>query len=185
LDEERFSHGQRSINFRVHALASSLFKGASQYYGAYYDISLPEMRVLSNLGREGELAAHRIVELTVMDKALVSRVLRSLARRGLIASTAPKTDPRRRSWRLSPAGKEMVKRLRPEWRRREAIIQDGLSKSERAVLTKLLDRLFVASEKLREVEADQIQSRRKGAAKPNPKPKTANGRVRRENAHVL
>jgi DNA-binding MarR family transcriptional regulator len=185
LEEERFSHGQRSINFRVHALASSLFKGASQYYGAYYDVSLPEMRVLSNLGREGELAAYRIVELTVMDKALVSRVLRSLARRGLIASTAPKSDPRRRSWRLSQAGKDMVKRLRPEWRRREAIIQDGLSKSERAILTKLLDRLFIASEKLREAEAEQIQGRRKAAARPGSKAKPANGRARRESAHIF
>jgi DNA-binding MarR family transcriptional regulator len=185
LDEERFSHGQRSINFRVHALASSLFKGASQYYGARYDISLPEMRVLSNLGREGELAAHRIVELTVMDKALVSRVLRSLARRGFIASTAPKSDPRRRSWRLNKAGMDMVKRLQPEWRRREAIIQADLSKSERAILAKLLDRLFIASEKLREAEAGQIQAGRKDAARPNPKSKAANGRTRRENAHVL
>ena len=185
MDEERFSHGQRSINFRVHALASSLFKGASQYYGGYYDISLPEMRVLSNLGREGELAAHRIVELTVMDKALVSRVLRSLARRGLIASTAPKTDPRRRSWRLSQAGKDMVKRLRPEWRRREAIIQGDLSKAERAILAKLLDRMFVASEKLREAEAEQIQARRKGAERPGSRAKAATGRARRESAHIF
>jgi len=184
LHEERVSRRPRSINFRVHALASSLFKGASQYYGAYYDISLPEMRVLSNLDAEGELLAYRIVELTAMDKGLVSRVLRNLVRRGMITSTAPKSDPRRRSWQLSRNGAELVKRLRPEWRRREAIIQADLSKTERAVLGKLLDRMFDASEKLREAEADQLQAQRERSRKPRARSPSRNGRSRRESAQA-
>src|ERR1019366_8885737 len=97
----------KSINFRVHTLASSLFKGATQYYGARFGVGLPEMRVLSNLGSEGPLAAHQIVALTAMDKALVSRVLTMLNRRQLVRSSARKSDPRRRTWSLTCAGRDL------------------------------------------------------------------------------
>lgn len=172
---------QKSINFRLHTLASSLFKGAAQYYGAHFGIGLPEMRVLSNLGSEGPLAAYQIVSLTAMDKALVSRVLTMLSERGYLVSSSPKTDPRRRTWRLSKAGQELVKHLRPEWKRREAIIQAGISKEEQAVLADLLDRMLVASEKLRTREAAEL------AAKPRKRsrPRAANGRpYRRATAGV-
>jgi DNA-binding MarR family transcriptional regulator len=153
VGQPRLSRQQKSINFRIHTLASSLSKGAMQYYGAHFGIGLPEMRVLSNLGSEGPLAAHRLVELTAMDKALVSRVLTMLSRRNHITSSAPKTNPRRRTWQLSRTGQNLVERLRPEWRRREAIIQAGLSAAERSVLGDLLDRMLVASERLRAEEA--------------------------------
>jgi DNA-binding MarR family transcriptional regulator len=146
----------KSINFRLHTLASSLFKGATQYYDAHFGVGLPEMRVLSNLGSEGPLAAYQIVTLTAMDKALVSRVLTTLSRRGYLVSSASKSDPRRRTWRLSENGDALVERLRPEWLRREAIIQAGLSRSEREVLGELLDRMLAASEALRAEEAEAL-----------------------------
>src|SRR5271170_2050766 len=126
VEQPRVSQVQKSINFRVHTLASSLFKGAAQYCGVCFGVGLPEMRVLSNLGSEGPLAAHQIVALTAMDKALVSRVLTTLGRRRYVTSSSPKTDPRRRTWELTRAGRDLVRQLRPEWKRREAIIQAGL-----------------------------------------------------------
>lgn len=164
MDEQVPLQQERSINFRVHTLASSLFKGAMQYYVAHFGVGLPEMRILSNLSREGALAAHQIVALTAMDKALVSRVLTILDRRGYITASSSKTDPRRRIWALSRAGRDLVKRLQPEWRRREKIIQAGLSEPERAILADLLDRLCAASEKLRAEEAMALRLPRKAAA---------------------
>src|SRR5215469_1087590 len=96
-----------------------------------------------------------------MDKAVVSRVLFPLRRRGYVGSSSPKTDPRRRTWRLSKAGQDLVEQLRPEWKRREAIIQAGLSKAEQTVLVDLLDRLLTASETLRAEEAERLEAARK------------------------
>jgi len=160
----------KSINFRVYALASSLFKGATQYYTPRFGIGLPEMRVLSNLDSEGPLAAYQVVALTVMDKGLVSRVLAALKRRRLVTSSAPKTDPRRRTWRLTRTGQGLVDRLRPEWRRREAILQACLSASERILLLEFLERLFVASEKLRDEEA--VAACQIAASNPTSRPMT-------------
>ena len=67
MGEPKPPRQSRSINFRLHTLASPLFKGATQYYGAHFGIGLPEMRVLSNLGSEGPLAAYQIVALTAME----------------------------------------------------------------------------------------------------------------------
>lgn len=172
MGDPRRSQQQKSINFRIHTLASSLFKGAMQYYGTHFGVGLPEMRVLSNLGSEGPLAAHRIVDLTAMDKALVSRVLTTLGRRGYITSSSPESDPRRRTWRLSRSGQELVKRLQPEWKRRESIIQGGLSKAERTMLADLLDRMLAASEELRAEEAAQAQATPRAPKEASPRKRT-------------
>jgi len=83
-----------------------------------------------------------------------------------VASSAPKSDPRRRTWQLTRSGQELVDRLRPEWRRREAIIQACLSEVERGVLLDLLERLFVASEVLRTEEGVALHVQQKNATRP-------------------
>lgn len=155
------SSNNDSIIFHIHALASSLSRASTSYYGAFHGLGLPEMRILSNLGREGPLAAHQLVELTVMDKALVSRVLAGLARRGL--ATSPPGVSRRRRWALSPAGRKLVKALRPVWRAREEFIVAGLSSAEHTRLLATLRRMFAAAEKLRADEAVKIQAARAGS----------------------
>jgi DNA-binding MarR family transcriptional regulator len=150
-----------SINFHLHTLASSLFKGSTRYYGAKFGIGLPEMRILSNLGREGRLPAHQLVALTAMDKAIVSRVLAALGRRGHVSHSEAAGDLRRRTWQLTPSGQRLVDRLRPEWQRREAIIQADLAPQERELLVDMLIRMFKASERLREVESQQLAEPRR------------------------
>jgi DNA-binding MarR family transcriptional regulator len=167
----------RSINFRIHKLASSLFKGAQQFYGACFDIGLPEVRILSNLSNEGPLTATELVALTAMDKALVSRILNALGRRGLLRAVAPSASPLRRTWSLSRQGRRLTEAMRPEWTRREAIIQAGLSAAERRQLGEILERLFVASEALREREGRELQELRAQAA-------ARRGRARRDGAKV-
>lgn len=166
---------RKSINFRVHALASSLFKGAQQFYGSRFGLGVPEMRILSNLDSDGPLAASQLVALTAMDKALVSRILTVLHDRGYIAAT-PTSNPRRRCWMLARSGRRLVAQLQPLWRQREAIIQAGLSKAERDLLEALLGRLFRASEELRAAEAAALKlerartAQRRSAPRPVSKP---------------
>lgn len=177
----------KSFDLRVHALASSLFKGSQQFYGARFGLGVPEMRILSNLGREGALTPGELVSATAMDKALVSRLLAAMARRGFIAATAG-PSPKRRRWALSRAGERLVRRLRPLWRRREAAVLAGLSAGQRRLLTRLLERLFAASEKLRLDDARQLKAargrtmrqrkRRPAAAKPTRRRRSGTARAR-------
>lgn len=156
LNDTSTARNQKSINFRLHALDSSLFRSAKQYYGVKFGLGVPEMRILSNLDSEGPLAANQIVALTVMDKALVSRILTALHKRGSIEPT-PASSAKRPVWTLSKAGGELVDRLRPLWRQREAMVQAVLTPDEQATLKEMLERLFVASETLRIEEARALQ----------------------------
>jgi DNA-binding MarR family transcriptional regulator len=149
---------KKSINYWVHALASSLAKGASRYYGAKFGIRLPEMRVLSNLGTYSQLASRDIVELSAMDKGLVSRVLSGLEGRDWVQVVAEDRGARLRRYELTVSGQDMVEKLRPVWRSREAQIQHGLTALEREQLVGLLKKLFLASEDLREIEARDLAS---------------------------
>ena len=144
---------RKSINFRVHALASSLFKGSQQYFGSRYNLGTPEMRILSNLDSEGPMAASQLVMQTAMDKALVSRILNTLHGRGLLQASAPGLDPRRKLWALSRSGHALVKKLRPIWKQREAVVQACLTPEQRDLMEELLEKLFLASEAMRQEEA--------------------------------
>ncbi|HEY0181181.1 MAG TPA: MarR family winged helix-turn-helix transcriptional regulator [Rhodopila sp.] len=161
---------QKSINFRLHALDSSLFRSAKQYYGVKFGLGVPEMRILSNLDAEGPLAANQIVALTVMDKALVSRILTALHKRGSIEHT-PTSSTTRPVWMLSKAGCELVHRLRPLWREREAMVQAVLTPDEQETLKEMLERLFIASETLRIEETRSLQQPRQPS-----QPKTGTAR---------
>ncbi len=151
----------------MHALSSSLFKGATQFYVARFGVGLPEMRVLSTLDSHGPLAAYQLVARTAMDKALVSRVLAALSRRAYVtaASGATPVAARRCAWTLTRSGQDLVRRLRPMWRRREAIIQAELSGTERELLVDMLQRMFSASEALRAQEACELKPAPRRAAR--------------------
>jgi len=168
LNERPTSRRRKSINFRVHALESSLFKGAQQFFGSRFGIGVPEMRILSNLDSEGELVANQLVALTAMDKGLVSRILNALHKRRLLLASESPTDARRRSWALSRNGRALVEQLRPLWKQREAMIQADLSLQEHELLEELLERLFIASEKLRTEEAAALQDDPKRARRRRP-----------------
>lgn len=164
---------QKSINYWVHALSSSLAKGAASYYGHYYATGLPQMRILSNLHSNGELTARDLVATTAMDKGLVSRVLAGLKSDGLVAHQDDGSRTRLRRWTLTADGKQFVARLQPEWLRREAIIQASLSEAERRRLTSLLERMFHVSENLRMAERAEMAAAGEDKGKAPPARRSA------------
>ncbi len=148
---------RRSINFWVLALAGSLTKGAMRYYSTKFGIRLPEMRVLNTLADDGDLAARDLVALTAMDKGLMSRVLAGLSENGMIVQAGDEERVRMRKWSLTPAGREMVDRLSPEWNKRWSVIQADLSQEQRDQLKDMLQTLFFASEELGRREQKELQ----------------------------
>jgi len=153
MNVEPLHRQNRSINYRVYALASSLSKGAMRFYLAKFGLALPEMRLLSTLGSHRRLSSLELVKLTAMDKGLISRVLKGLVTRGWVVQAVSATDSGRHFWKLTRTGTALVARMRPVWQQRERRLQSDLSPQERELLLWLLDRLFHASETLRAEEA--------------------------------
>jgi DNA-binding MarR family transcriptional regulator len=129
------------------------------------------MRILSAIAQNGPIAARDLASITAMDKALISRVLSKLSADGFIAQKNEGDRIRLLRWYLTEDGKDLVAHLRPEWERREDIIQADLSSEERRILKKMLHRMFDASERL---YADETKAlKRKAAERPSARRKTS------------
>lgn len=152
------SKQRHSVNYWIHALASSLGKGASRYYGAHFGVTLPEMRILSTLHSHGDMAPRDLCTLTAMDKGMVSRVLSRLSQDGYVELLDDGNRTRMRRWSLTATGRSLVGRLQPVWLKREAIIQASLSEAEHDQLVDILERLFWASEELRNEEQAGLET---------------------------
>jgi DNA-binding MarR family transcriptional regulator len=156
MSVEPLQRENRSINYRVYALASSLSKGAMRFYLAEFGLALPEMRLLSTLGSRRRLTSLELVNSTAMDKGLVSRVLSRLAKRGWVEHIPSAAGASRRVWKLTRSGAALVARLQPVWQERESRLQSDLTAQEHKLMLRLLERLFQASEKLRAEEAKTL-----------------------------
>lgn len=165
MTTEPLHRENRSINYRVYALASSLSKGAMRFYESNFNISLPEMRLLSTLGSKRRLTSLQFVKLTAMDKGLVSRVLATMTKRGYVECVPSATNANSRIWKLTRAGAALYARLQPQWQAREARLQADLTQTEHDLLLRLLERLFHASEKLRAEETKTLKSTKTKRAK--------------------
>ncbi|MDB5374197.1 MAG: MarR family transcriptional regulator [Belnapia sp.] len=67
-------------------------------YSEAFGLSIPEWRVLAVVGRFGGLSASAVAERTAMDKVMVTRAVRGLLDRGLLARTEDDADRRCSDW---------------------------------------------------------------------------------------
>jgi DNA-binding MarR family transcriptional regulator len=118
--------------------ASRLF---ARRYSEAFGLSIPEWRVLAVVGRFGGLSATEVVERTAMDKVKVSRAVRSLLERGLLARQEDAADRRVQRLAMTREGRRLHAAIVPEARALEAELLAPLSPAERAALHALLDRL--------------------------------------------
>jgi len=159
---------QDSTLYRIHRLARSLFKAATNYYVPRFALGVPEMRVLWVISDNAPLTSSEVVDIAAMDKALVSRVMQRLVNAGYVADAVDPADQRKRVWTLTEAGREVVEELALRRQARQARMLACITARERKLLNEMLDRLFVASESLRADEAAELEDR-KPPARPRRK----------------
>ncbi|HEX7126706.1 MAG TPA: MarR family transcriptional regulator [Thermodesulfobacteriota bacterium] len=141
-----------NLIFKVHRLASSYFKSASRYYQRHFDMGIPEVRLLNVVGHYEPLGSCDVVEHSSMDKAMVSRALATLIRRGLIRRAKDPSDSRRIVLTLTESGRAVWKRILVAKRARHARSIACLSAEETSQVYELLDRLYDAAEAMRQEE---------------------------------
>ena len=84
------------LPYRLAVLAHKTSRELSGVYGERFGLSIPEWRILANLGRFGPLYAGELAERSSMDKPKVTRALQRLQAAGIAAA--------RRRRRGSPPG---------------------------------------------------------------------------------
>jgi DNA-binding MarR family transcriptional regulator len=126
------------VPYYIKAIANRLAQAASRFYKQEFGIGLNEWSCLATLGKEEEISASRICEMSGFDKAIVSRSVNALQAKGLIESSPVRDHNRRRLIRFTPAGRALYVDIRRLALEREARLLEGFSSRDRAMLLDFL-----------------------------------------------
>ena len=142
------------LSYRLHTVANLLSRGAELRYRREFGVSLWEWRSVALLGgAEGALSLNELARSAGIHKSQMSRVVSSLADRGLVLRKADSEDGRGVRLELSRSGRKLYDGLIRAAHDRDVAFRDCLSEQEKQVfdraLTKLAGRAkqFIGSEK--------------------------------------
>jgi DNA-binding MarR family transcriptional regulator len=119
-------------------IANVVSSSASQVYLRRYGIGVNDWRVVSHLGLDPGCTAQVVSNVLQVDKSVVSRSVKTLVDRGLIAV---ESTPGFRRLYLTAKGAALHKEMMPVVLQRERILLAGLSPEEVDQLLGLLRRL--------------------------------------------
>lgn len=129
-----------------------------------WNLSMPEWRLLSIVAERSPLRFSRLAQLTAMDKAQVSRALRTAQEKGLVESSIeapadrpPPADVRKSAGKLqvalTAAGRAIHDKVMPLAQREQMRLIELMTPEERKVLLDIMQRLFaVLREEMPELE---------------------------------
>lgn len=139
---------QSFLAARVNRLARLLNKPTDRAYFVDFGISMLEWRVLAHLAQISPCLARDLSARMAIDKASISRVLRRLHKRKLIAIRGSTDDARASILTVLPAGMKMYHSVLPSARERQAALLNVLDAEERRVLWGALAKLIHAAEEI-------------------------------------
>jgi len=122
-------------------VSNKMSTGANAVYRRNFGIGVTEWRVLALLASEPNVSAQRICEMIGFDKAIVSRVVKSLQARGDVTVLPDAADSRKHRLVLSAKGRKLHDRIMLVALERERRMLTGFSHREVEVLRDLLHRL--------------------------------------------
>ena len=123
--------------YRSHIHVSAALRQAFQDAG--YDLTPEQWAVLLGLREEEGLNQSQLGEKTSKDRHNITRILKQLDKRGYIEKLHDKKDKRAFHVYLSPAGRSLIKKLKPVVLRHRDRFCNGFSKND---LLKISDSLF-------------------------------------------
>jgi DNA-binding MarR family transcriptional regulator len=132
------------VSALIHNLSTRLTSGASMQYRRRFGLGMTEWRMMALLAKEPWITPHRICQVIGMDKAAVSRTMRGLERRDLIAIRPHNTRTRSVELALTDSGVALHNRIVLISLERERRLVAGLSSTEAVALVELLRRLHRA-----------------------------------------
>lgn len=130
------------LTTRLSEVTNKARRNITQHYATEAGLSVSEWRILSLVAHARELPFGELVVQSTSDKALVSRTLRALESRGLVA-VLPDAGGHRKKLvcAITPSGDALHAQVIPIARQRQAEAVCVLSAEERRVLFRALGKL--------------------------------------------
>lgn len=134
------------LTYRLNRLHTKINAQAQHILRMYSDLGQTEWRVLVLVEDHGESTMAEVVREGQIDKAQVSRGVKSLISKGYLETRPDPDDQRQSILRATPKGGEVVAHILPKMRARQQNMMAQMSEDEIALIYELFDRLEVAAE---------------------------------------
>ena len=126
---------------RLHQISVSIFDDAMAK--AEIDLTQVQYAALSALAAEPHIDQGTLAGLIAYDRVTIGGVVDRLVAKGLASRAVSPTDRRARILEITPAGEELLRRVKPVVRRLQRAILNGLTREEQdlfmALILKLTD----------------------------------------------
>ncbi len=129
------------LPYQLSVIASRVSRGLARLYAVRFDLTVPEWRIMTVLGRFPGISANEVCELTAMDKVRVSRGVARLLQFERVRYDSDPSDRRRSKLYLSDTGQEVYEQIVPVAHAYEDKLMAGLDSDEVRVLEKLLGKI--------------------------------------------
>jgi DNA-binding MarR family transcriptional regulator len=125
-------------------LAQAIQQEVSSTYARDAGLSVAEWRMLARLNAQGAMQLGDFCRETAMDKAYVSRLLRSLQPQGLIEISTDPDHGRRLILDITAKGRALAKRILPKARAAQEELMQALAPAERVAFYGAIKKLQAA-----------------------------------------
>ena len=133
------------LPYRLSVASNAVSALIATRYEALFGLRVPEWRLVAVLGAGEPRTQQALGAATRMDKVTVSRALRTLTARGLVARRPHPGDARAQVAQLTAAGARLYRAVAPQALEMEARVLAGFTPAERAQFLALLERVEAAA----------------------------------------
>lgn len=144
-DLEQSTDMRDLFSVQLQRLAGLSSRIAALVIPQHFSITVLEWRTLAILDYLGEAPLVRVAKHAGVLKSQMSRLVTNLGKRELIERQPNPEDGRSALLCLSPAGKDLVRRILEDSQTRNEAMLDGLSEQEREQLKALMKRVYANS----------------------------------------
>ena len=131
-----------ALSFRIARLAAINERAGTQHFRDELGISLSGWRVIGLVAEGDPATTISVRDALVMDRGLLSRVVKELITRGLLLSQHSPTDKRQTQLYLTPDGWALHKKCIAFTKERNAVMTGSLTPHEEAEFSRVLDILI-------------------------------------------
>ena len=129
--------------YKVSVIADRVARRVSQIASRVGDLNLSQWRVLAAIGDQDGRTASHVVELTPMDKGIVSRAVASLVAQGYLKREASRTDGRLSHLYMTASGRKIFEAIVAELDATGANGDALITGQDRALFLATLNRLLI------------------------------------------
>lgn len=139
---------ERFLPYRLSILSNRVSAGVAAAYRDKFALSVTEWRIMAVLGEYPGLSGEEVSQKTQIEKSILSRAIKKLLTRNLIARSIDELDRRRQILCLSDLGADIYDQIVPLSLHYERQLLACFSDQERNQISGYIDRLYEHAQKI-------------------------------------